>query len=178
MLAGVDASQLEDDMATVRVSLIFHRAMIGLTAVVMVTSEVCAAIMRPASTSVIIPPHPTALCSVGFVANNVPFLSLNFSFLSLGFLQTWYWTTFLAPTGSVIVKMVYYMYIRSSGSSNFSDFHSVYQCNWCYKCHSQVSFVKFLLTKNSSKLPSKRARGQWSSFLWPMHYGLSSVEKW
>ena len=66
-------------MATVRVSLIFHRAMIGLTAVVMVTSEVCAAIMRPASTSVIIPPHPTALCSVGFVANNIPFLSLNIS---------------------------------------------------------------------------------------------------
>ena len=79
MLAGVDASQLEDDMATVRVSLFFHRAMVGLTAVVMVTSELCACIMRPASTSVIIPPHPVALCSVGFVANNIPFLSLNLS---------------------------------------------------------------------------------------------------
>ena len=80
ILAGVDASQLEDDMATLRVSFFFHRAMLGLTAVVMVTSEVCAAIMRPASTGVITPQtHPVALCSVGFVTNNIPFLSLNIS---------------------------------------------------------------------------------------------------
>ena len=59
--------------------LIFHRAMFGLTAIVMVTSEVCACIMRPASTRVIISPHPVALCSVEFVANNIPFLSLNLS---------------------------------------------------------------------------------------------------
>ena len=40
----------------------------------------------------------------------------------------------LAPTGALIVMMVYYIYIQEA---TFSDFHSVYWCNWCYKWHSK-----------------------------------------
>ena len=70
---------LDGDAATEAVSLIIPRIMVIVTAIVMVTSEVCAHIMRllyPASTSVI-PLVP--VCSVGFVENNIPFLTLNFS---------------------------------------------------------------------------------------------------
>ena len=65
---------LDGDTTTEAVSLIIPRIMVCVTAIVMVTSEVCAHIMRllyPASTSVI-PLIP--VCSVGFVANNIPFL--------------------------------------------------------------------------------------------------------
>ena len=70
---------LDGDTATEAVSLIIPRIMVIVTAIVMVTSEVCAHIMRflyPESTSVI-PLIP--VCSVGFVGNNIPFLTLNFS---------------------------------------------------------------------------------------------------
>ena len=40
----------------------------------------------------------------------------------------------LAPTGALIVIMVYYI---SMAAPTFSDFHSVSWCNWCYKCHSK-----------------------------------------
>ena len=40
----------------------------------------------------------------------------------------------LAPTGALVVMMVYYTYIYQP---TFSDFHSVHWCNWCYKCHSK-----------------------------------------
>ena len=45
----------------------------GVTAVAMVISEICALVMRPASTII----HP--VCSAGFIVNNIPFFSLNFS---------------------------------------------------------------------------------------------------
>ena len=45
----------------------------GVTAFAMVISEICAQIMRPASTII----HP--VCSAGFIVNNIPFFSLNFS---------------------------------------------------------------------------------------------------
>ena len=76
---------LDGDAATEAVSLIIPRIMVIVTAIVMVTSEVCAHIMRflyPESTSVI-PLIP--VCSVGFVKNNIPFLTLNFS-IGLGML--------------------------------------------------------------------------------------------
>ena len=76
---------LDGDTATEAVSLIIPRIMVCVTAIVMVTSEVCAHIMRilyPASTSVIPLVH---VCSVGFVVNNIPFLTLNFS-IGLGML--------------------------------------------------------------------------------------------
>ena len=48
----------------------------------------------------------------------------------------WIWIqgskSLLAPTGALIVMMVYYI----SAAPTFSDFHSVPWCNWCYKCHS------------------------------------------
>jgi len=40
----------------------------------------------------------------------------------------------LAPTGALIVMLVYYIYIRAA---TFSDFHSVHWCNWWHKCHSK-----------------------------------------
>ena len=43
-------------------------------------------------------------------------------------------TILLAPTGALIVMMVYYI---SAAAPTFSDFHSVPWCNWCYKCHSK-----------------------------------------
>ena len=75
-MTGVDPSQLDGDIATVTVSLLFHRLVVDLTIVVMVISEVCARIKRPASSVIA---HPVSVCSVGFVANNIPFFSLNFS---------------------------------------------------------------------------------------------------
>ena len=45
----------------------------SLAAFAMVTSEICARVMRPASTII----HP--VCSVGFIVNSIPFFSLNFS---------------------------------------------------------------------------------------------------
>ena len=45
----------------------------GATALPMVTVEICAFIMRPAST--IIQP----VCTVGFIVNKIPFFTLNFS---------------------------------------------------------------------------------------------------
>ena len=41
----------------------------------------------------------------------------------------------LAPTGALIVIMVYY--ISAAAAATFSDFHSVHQCNWYYICHSK-----------------------------------------
>ena len=87
MLAGFDASQLEDDMATVRVTLIFHRAMVGLTAVVMVTSELCACIMRPASTSVIYLLTPWRSAPLDLLQTTSHFYPSIYP-LSLGCLQT------------------------------------------------------------------------------------------
>ena len=49
----------------------------------------------------------------------------------------------LAPTGALIVIMVYYniiyniFYISAAAAATFSDFLSVHWCNWCYKCHSK-----------------------------------------
>ena len=56
----------------------------GVTALAMVTAEICAFIMRPASTSTTIQP----VCSVGFVVNNIPFVTLNFSVVISLVLQT------------------------------------------------------------------------------------------
>lgn len=65
----------------------------AVTALAMVTAEICAFIKRPASTNI----HP--VCSVGFVVNNIPFFTLNFSIVlifvastvTMGFFE------FLAP---------------------------------------------------------------------------------
>ena len=43
----------------------------------------------------------------------------------------------LAPTGALVLMMVYYIYIYIS-KATFPDFHSVPWCNWCYKCHSKL----------------------------------------
>ena len=51
----------------------------------------------------------------------------------------WWADTLLAPTGALVVMMVYYIYIYIylSAAPAFSDFHSVPWCNWCYECHSK-----------------------------------------
>ena len=61
--------------------LVFGNAVTFLT---MVTAEICAYVMRPASTSTTIQP----VCSVGFVVNNIPFVTLNFSVVISLVLQT------------------------------------------------------------------------------------------
>ena len=46
---------------------------------------------------------------------------------------------FLAPTGALVVMMVYYTYIHTYiYQPIFSAFYSVPWCNWCYKCHSNL----------------------------------------
>ena len=52
------------------------------TALAMVTAEICACVIRPVST--IIQP----VCSVGFIVNNIPFFTLNFSFALIIVLHT------------------------------------------------------------------------------------------
>ena len=47
-----------------------------------------------------------------------------------------WWFTLLSPKGALIVIMVYHI-SSAAVSATFSDFHSVHQCNWCYKCHSK-----------------------------------------
>ena len=65
-----DVFQLDTMAKSTRMFLIFCN--VG-TVLVMVISEICAQIMRPASTIV----HP--VCSAGFIVNNIPFVTLNFS---------------------------------------------------------------------------------------------------
>ena len=48
----------------------------------MVTAEICACVMRPASTII----HP--VCSVGFIVNHIPFFTLNFSIVLVLVVQT------------------------------------------------------------------------------------------
>ena len=49
----------------------------GIITIVMIASEVCARIMRPANASTA--RNPVTLCSPSFIVNNIPFLSLNSS---------------------------------------------------------------------------------------------------
>ena len=57
----------------------------ALTAFAMATGELCAFVMRPASKNI----HPCApiiqpaVCSVGFITNNIPFFTLNLSIVLL-----------------------------------------------------------------------------------------------
>ena len=60
----------------------------GAMALAMVTAEICACIMRPASTIV----HP--VCSVGFVVNHIPFFSLNISIVLVTVVNTVTWVFF------------------------------------------------------------------------------------
>ena len=61
------------------VFLIFSNA---VTALAMVTAEICACIKRPASTII------NPVCSVGFIVNNIPFFTLNFSLVLICVVQT------------------------------------------------------------------------------------------
>ena len=61
------------------VTLLFSNA---VTALAMVTAEICAYIKRPASTII----HP--VCSVGFIVNHIPFFTLNFSIVLILVVQT------------------------------------------------------------------------------------------
>ena len=70
LLGGADFEQ-EDSMAkSTRMFLVFSN---GITALTMVTSEICVRVMRPASTIT------EPVCSTGFIVNTIPFLTLNFS---------------------------------------------------------------------------------------------------
>ena len=60
----------------------------GAMALAMVTAEICACIMRPASTIV----HP--VCSVGFVVNHIPFFTLNISIVLVLVVNTVTWVFF------------------------------------------------------------------------------------
>ena len=60
----------------------------GAMALAMVTAEICACIMRPASTIV----HP--VCSVGFVVNHIPFFTLNISIVLVTVVNTVTWVFF------------------------------------------------------------------------------------
>ena len=48
---------------------------VGITALAMITSEICAHIMRPSASPELVPP----LCAPGYVVINIPFFSLNLS---------------------------------------------------------------------------------------------------
>ena len=50
---------------------------LGITAIAMIAAEVCARIMRPASTSTT--GNHVSVCSPSFIVNNIPFVSLNSS---------------------------------------------------------------------------------------------------
>ena len=83
------SDELEYGKAFIRFFL-FGDAVTGLA---MVTAEICACIMRLASTVI----HP--VCSVGFIVNHVPFFTLNFSIVLSLVVQavTMVFFEFLAP---------------------------------------------------------------------------------
>merc|ERR1712192_266758 len=60
----------------------------GATALAMVTAEICASIMRPAST--IIQP----VCSIGVIVNSIPFFTLNMSIVMILVVNTVTWVFF------------------------------------------------------------------------------------
>ena len=62
--------------------LVFFHSSNGATVHAMVTAEICAWFMSHASTII----HP--VCSVGFIINNIPFFTLNFSIVLIVVLQT------------------------------------------------------------------------------------------
>ena len=62
--------------------LVFFHSSNGATVHAMVTAEICAWFMSPASTII----HP--VCSVGFIVNHIPFFTLNFSIVLILVVQT------------------------------------------------------------------------------------------
>ena len=71
-LTGEPVDRVEVDDVT-KLCAIFILFPAGVTALAMITSEICAWVKRPASTIV----HP--VCSAGFIVNSIPFFSLNTS---------------------------------------------------------------------------------------------------
>ena len=83
-----------------------------VTALAMVIAEICACVMRPASTII----HP--MCSVGFVVNNIPFFTLNFSIVLILMVQTvtMVFFEFLAPFWLNISAVITTILVTNKGA--------------------------------------------------------------
>ena len=84
----------------------------AVTGLAMVTAEICAWIMRPASTII----HP--VCSVGFIVNHIPFFTLNFSIV-LGLVVqavTMVFFEFLAPFWLNISAVITTILVTNKGA--------------------------------------------------------------
>ena len=84
----------------------------GAMALAMVTAEICACIMRPASTIV----HP--VCSVGFVVNHIPFFSLNISIVLVTVVNTvtWVFFEFQSPFWLNISLVITSIFVTNKGA--------------------------------------------------------------
>ena len=98
---------VERDDSLARLTAIFFVYSAGLTVLAMLTSEICAWAMRPASQIV----HP--VCSPGFIVNNIPFFTLNICIVLAIVLQVVaavfggflipFWLTFSAVATTILV---------------------------------------------------------------------------
>ena len=98
-----------DNMA--RLTAIFFINSAGLTALVMLTSEICAWAKSPASTMI----YP--VCSPGFIVNHIPFFTLNMSIVFGIVVQvvSWVFPDFLAPFWFP-VAVVTTIFVRNQGA--------------------------------------------------------------
>ena len=85
----------------------------GATALAMVTAEICACAMRPASLTII---HPG--CSVGLVVNVIPFFTINLSIVMIIVVQTvaMVFFGFLAPFWLIISAVITTILVTNKGA--------------------------------------------------------------
>ena len=98
----------------------------AVTAFAMATAELCAFVMRPASTNI----HPCApldtasaiiqpaVCSVGFIVNNIPFFTLNLSIILLMVVQivTMVFFEFSSPIWLNLSAVVAVIFVTNKGA--------------------------------------------------------------
>ena len=109
-LTGDLFEQEESIAALTEVFILFSH---GITALAMVTAEICARIMRPAST--IIQP----VCSAGFVVNSIPFFTLNLSIVLIIVVQlvTGVFLDFVLPFWLIISGLITTILVTNKGAT-------------------------------------------------------------
>ena len=102
----------EQEESVAKLTEIFILFPHGITALAMVTAEICARIMRPVSTIV----HP--VCSAGFIVNNIPFVSLNFSIVLVIVLQivTGVFFEFVLPFWLLVSALITTILVTNKGA--------------------------------------------------------------
>ena len=107
-LTGDTLDKPEDD-AGHKMFLLFGN---GARALAMVTAEICAFAMRLASTTI------QPVCTIGFIVNNIPFLTLNFSIVMMLVVDTvsWVFFEFQAPSWFSLSVVITTIFVTNKGA--------------------------------------------------------------